>query len=522
MNLQALVRNTAASFGGQTAFQIKREGSYQKWSFTGVEKEVLSLSAYLVSLGIKKGDRVAIFSENCPEWAVSYLAVASMSAVAVPLDIMLSREEVLPLLQDCEAKAVILSSRGKERIGESGIVEIRIEDRQPTADSRQPTAEEPNENDLAAIIYTSGTTGAAKGVMLTHNNIMSNVSAIARVFKVGPGDNFLSVLPMHHTFETTAGFLGPYYMGACITYTASLKSHHLLSAMQETGTTVMCGVPMLYQLFYDGLFREIKEKGWPARIFFWLLQIIADFFPSQSAKRKIFFMLHKKFGGKIRFWVSGGAAIDPEIILGFENFGIAIIQGYGLTESSPILACNTLENNKIGSVGRALPGVEIGFTREGELIARGPNIMQGYYKRPDLTAEVLKDGWLYTGDIGRRDPDGFIYITGRSKDVIITGSGVNVYPDEIEFLLKKIKGVKEACVVGSKIKEGVRIGSEEVVAVLVPEEGMEIEEDEVFALNARLAEHKRIARAIIRDGELPKTTTRKIKKYQLKKEMDLL
>ena len=525
MNLRNLIFHTASLYGQEIAFQIKKKNSYHKLTFAQVKEKILALASHLIDLGIKKGDRVVILSENRPEWPISYLAITSIGAVAVPLDIMLSKEEIRPLVSHCGANAIILSKRGMDSLQEKIVkLEIGMDEIDNFKLSGLKLDDIPLlDNVLAAILYTSGTTGKSKGVMLTHNNIMSNVLAVAQIFQVGPGDNFLSVLPLHHTFESTSGFLAPFYMGCSITYAQSLKSYQLLRNMQETGVTIMCGVPLLYQLFYDGVMRAIGEKPWIVRLF---------------AR----FAVRKKFGGKIKFWVSGGAALDPAVIEGFRKFGITILQGYGLTESAPILSCNTLTNNKIGSVGKVLPGVEVKIEprhgvaiQEGEVLARGPNIMQGYYKSPDLTGQVLEDGWLYTGDIGRFDEEGYLYITGRSKDVIVTGSGVNVYPDEIEFQIRKLQGVADACVIGSKIKKGIRSGMEEVWSIIVPDmeyfKRMNVESSDVidrtvknnvFALNEELAEYKRIANVIVRYEDFPKTTTRKVKKYQLKKEMGLL
>jgi len=517
-------------FGRLTAFQIKRNHLYYKYSFKLVYELASALAAELKKRGITKGERVAVLSENRPEWGLAYLAIAGMGGVAVPLDAQLTAEEIKNLLADSGSRVIIISRAMEEKhhFQLSKILMEQIEDL-PSADF--PVVEV-KPQDLAAIVYTSGTTGAPKGVMLTHGNILSNVYAVSHLFAIGPGDNFLSVLPLHHAFETTAGFLGPFYMGAGITYAESLKSYNLTRNMQETGVTVMCGVPLLYNLFYDGIFREVEEKGGVMRALFSILVFLAKGLYSQWLRRKLFALIHRQFGGKIRFFVSGGAAIDPDIIYGFELFGITVLQGYGLTESAPILTCCTLENNRLGSVGRPLENVEIRITGEGEIIARGPNIMPGYYKRPDLTAEVIKEGWLHTGDVGRFDDEGYLYITGRIKDIIVTGAGVNVYPEEIEYFINKIGGIQESCVLGVRVREGARRGMEEVWAIIVPDyeffkkqaDLSYIEQylkEETKKLNQKLAEYKRIAQVKIRSIELPKTTTRKVRRFQVRREMGL-
>jgi long-chain acyl-CoA synthetase len=393
-------------------------------------------------------------------------------------------------------------------------------------------------DDVASIVYTSGTTGIPKGVMLTHRNIMFDVISAVPLFDVGPGDNFLSVLPLYHTFETTAGFLGPFYLGCKITYAESLKSHNILRNMQETGVTVMLGVPLLYQLFYDGILREVEEKG--------LDKVFSVLFAVSRAFRNViglnigkilFSTVHKKFGGKIRFFCSGGAAIDPEVLKNFDLMGFTILQGYGLTESAPIITVCTMKENKYGSIGKPIPGVEVkiaGTEPVGEILAFGPNIMKGYYKRKELSSRVVINGWLHTGDVGYKDEEGYLFITGRCKDVIVTGSGVNVYPDEIEFSLKKVPAIKESCVLGSKVTAGVRKGTEQVIALIVPD--MEFFEktgnkeddfvqktiaDEIEKFNKKVADYKRIARFIIHKEELPKTRLRKVKRFMVRKELGI-
>ncbi|MFC1510903.1 AMP-dependent synthetase/ligase [Candidatus Margulisiibacteriota bacterium] len=524
LTISELLSLNSEKYRGQVAFQMRRDkGGYRQFTFQQVNELIIKLQAALSKLGAKRGDRVALLSENRPEWAISYLAITGMGAVVVPLDAMLGQQEISPLLLDCGAKVIIHSKKFADLPAAPQKIVMEEFRQLPANAPRKPY--QVSGDDLAAIVYTSGTTGFPKGVMLTHRNIMSNVIAVASLFNLGPKDNFLSVLPLHHTFETTAGFLGPFYKGCTITYAESLKSYNILRNMQETGVTVMCGVPLLYQLFYDGIQREVEEKKL-SRVF-GLLFSAARFFKyviGVNLGRKLFSTVHKKFGGKIRFLVSGGAAIDPELVRNFELMGFTILQGYGLSESAPVLACNTLKKNKIGAVGQIIPGVELkiaGTDPVGEILAFGPNIMKGYYKRRELTSRVLVNGWLHTGDVGYLDEEGCLFITGRSKNVIVTASGVNVYPEEIEFSLNKIPAIKESCVFGEKIKAGVRKGSEEVLAIIVPADASNQETiaQAVASHNARVADYKRIARFIIRNKDLPKTRLKKIKRFELKKEL---
>ncbi len=523
-----LLETNTKKFKDCVAFRRRRGEQFQEFSFQLVAELAARVSARLYELGVGPGDRVVISSENRPEWPIAFLAVTSLGAVAVPLDANSPKSELLPLIEDSGAAALILSEKTAELARGTKLAEhwISMEDYEhlPLLPVSLP---EPRPDDLASIVYTSGTTGQPKGVMLTHGNMIANALAGASCFEIGPADRFLSVLPLHHTFETTGGFLAAHSCGCSITYAESLKSYSLIRDLQETGVTIMLGVPLLYQLFFDGILRSAEEQG--KKKLFALLFAVSRFCRDRlglKIGKLLFAPVQKKFGGKIRFFVSGGAALDPELIGNFELLGFTMIQGYGLTESSPVLTACTPHANRAGSVGRPIPGVEIriaGPETTGEIVATGPNIMRGYYKQPELTAKVLIDGWLYTGDLGYFDRDGFLFITGRSKDLIVTGSGVNVYPEEIETLLNKLPPVKESCVMGVTVAAGLRKGSEEVLAVVVPKEGKTEAEVKaaVDGLNRKLTDYKRIARLIVRPAELPKTRILKVKRFELRKELGL-
>ncbi|MBN2057857.1 MAG: AMP-binding protein [Candidatus Saganbacteria bacterium] len=535
-----MLKKNTGRYAHLTAYQIRQADGYKCFTFQQVADLAVRLRAKLAGQGVIKGARVILLSENRPEWAIAYLAVTSMGAIVVPLDAMQQPDDLKPLIEDSGAVAAVVSAQYIGHLAETGLQAqaVRMEDLGTLPPAGQGLPDQVGLDDVASIVYTSGTTGIPKGVVLTHRNIMSNVMAVASLFDLGPKDNFLSVLPLHHTFETTAGFLGPFYMGCRVTYAESLKSHAILRNMQETGVTIMCGVPLLYQLFYDGILREVEERSLQRA--FTVLFGLARFFKhiiGVNLGSWLFKTVHKKFGGKIRFFVSGGAALDPEVAANFSLMGFTILQGYGLSESAPVLTCNTLKQNKLGSVGRPIPGVEIriaGTDPVGEILAFGPNIMKGYYKRKELSSRVVVNGWLYTGDVGYIDEDGFLFITGRSKDVIVTGSGVNVYPEEVEFALNKLPAVLECCVMGDKVTAGARRNTEEVMALIVPD--MEYFDklgcrDEAFIkrtldqqvaeLNQQLADFKRVARFVIRQEELPKTRLKKIKRFELKKELGI-
>lgn len=530
--IQDLVAYSESKYLDKPAFISTHENVYHKISFKEVHNIIKRITRLLEKNNIKPSDKVGILSENRPEWALVHLAITSMGAVAVPLDSMANSTEIANLLRESESKMVFISKSMKDK-NVFTCKTFLMEEIEALIEKSETHYKVSKEN-LAAIVYTSGTTGDSKGVMLSHDNIISNVLSISSLFDISLKDNFLSVLPLNHMFETTAGFLGPFYCGASITFTDSLKSYNLLRIMQDTKVTIMCAVPLLFNLFYDGIEREVSEKGFLANSFFSLLKFISKLLSYQKLRKFLFSMIHKKLGGHIRFWVSGGAAIAPNIIKGFDLFGITILQGYGLTEASPILTCNTLKENRIGSVGKPIPGVKISIGEKGELLACGKNIMKGYYKRQELTDEVLQDNWLHTGDVGKIDENGYIYITGRLKDVIITEAGVNIYPEEIEAYLNKLPGVKESCVLGYNATKGREAGPEKVAAIIFPDylffEKQKISDEanikdhlqnKVYILNRNLAEFKRISKIELAKNEFPKTSTRKIKKSEVKKALNL-
>ncbi|MFA5104678.1 MAG: AMP-binding protein [Candidatus Margulisiibacteriota bacterium] len=548
-------------FSPHPALKIRQENdSYKVFTYKEFVEALTRVSAFLAGRGVRKNDKVVLLCENRPEWPIVYFGIANIGAVTVPLDPKLEPEEIRNLVVNSDSTMLFSSSTLMEKVdairNEIGnikdIVNIdgALQDvlNKPAdkvfLSNAQNMAKEVVPQDLLSIIYTSGTTGNPKGVMLTHMNILSNVAMIDPIFwMLGPGDNFLSVLPNYHTFETTAGMFCALFKGCCITYAESLKSYNLLRNMQETRTSVLCAVPLLYKLFAEGIDRQIQEKGFFAGILFGILTGLAKLFRMifrRNFGRLFFGMIHRKFGGNIRFFVSGGAALDPELIKKFDLMGFTILQGYGLTETSPILSACTLDNNVFGSVGKALPGIEIKINDPskdgiGEIIARGSNIMIGYYKNEEATKEVIRDGWFHTGDLGRFDKNGNLYITGRCKDVIVLGSGVNVYPDEAEFTLSKSPFISEVCVFGHLIKDGVRSGMEEVHCAAVPnmeyfadwamKNGQKLSDElingtigkEIDRLSLNLTNYKRPAKCYVSGEPLPKTTTKKIKRAVVKK-----
>jgi long-chain acyl-CoA synthetase len=399
-------------------------------------------------------------------------------------------------------------------------------------------------SDTASILYTSGTTGQAKGVMLSHENIVSDVDNMTQMIDFVDGDNFLSVLPIHHAFECTCGFLTPMAGGVTITYARGLASKLIIEDIKNNKATILLGVPLLYEKMHAGIFKAIAKKPPFTRVLFKasysVAKLLADVFRADPGKR-IFKGLREKAGlSTLRLMVSGGAPMPPDISRTFNLLGFKFIQGYGLSESAPVLTLNPLNKHKDASIGIPMPDVELKIIEQdnrgiGQIIAKGPMIMQGYYNNPAATGEVLKDGWLYTGDSGWVDQDGYYYIAGRVKNVIVTPAGKNVYPEEIESELIHSPYILESLVLGRAL-EGTR--GEEIEAIVVPDyeyfNNLSVEtghdfstgeiertiKTEVQRLSSELAEFKRVKYVQIREEEFEKTSTRKIKRYLFKRKAE--
>lgn len=515
---------------------------------------VAMIASGLQSLGHRPSGRVGIYSENSPEWCLAYLAVLAAGGVVVPLDPQLKYLELRTIITQSGMGHIFCSEESSEDISElkkmmtpypeiicltenpspevDGIPLIRLMELGKEK-SIAPFEIAPSE--LAVLIFTSGTSGDSKGVMLSHENIISDLEAIVPRLQIDHNDRFLSVLPLHHTFEATCGFIFPLSIGASIGYVQSLKSADVLSDIKSLQITVMCGVPLLFEKMFWGIQRALQKKAVIARMYVDLGQKVSNLSKSVlklSAGRAWFKSFRSKAGlDSIRMFVSGGAAMDPEISRFFNNLGIVLLQGYGLTETSPVLSVNTEDDNQYDSVGRPLDGVEakildVNEQGIGEIAVRGKMIMMGYFKNPEATAEVMRDGFFATGDLGYIDDRGHIHITGRKKNVIITPAGKNIYPEEIEAAIDSSPFIMESVVLPRQKGTG-----QEPVAVVVPNyefiaslsNGKEIRDDEmrkmmkaeVFQLCEQLSEYKRVKDVIVMTEELPKTSTRKVRRHVL-------
>ena len=550
MTIPDMLNKSAHDFGDKLAMQRFVDGRWEKFSYKDLNMLVNRLAAGLVKLGFKKGDHIGVLGENRPQWGVSYFAALRMGGIIVPLDSMMSETEIHHIMNVSKVKAALVTGKFLDTVLEAEIEGLTIIDidnggKPDTLNFDDVLVSDNDEfvfplvslNDTAAIIFTSGTTGYSKGVVLTHNNIMSNVASVYSIIDINEENSMVSVLPLHHTFECTAGFLFPLYTGCSITYARSLKSKELLEDISNTRATLMVGVPLLYEKMYEGILRNIRKKPFMTRTAFNLLLNTvkgAEMLGKKDLGKKLFKSLREKAGlDTIKYFVSGGAALPSYIAEFFTRLGINLFQGYGLTETSPVLTVNTPHAPVHTSVGVALPGVEIkimepGQDVVGEIAAKGPNVFSGYYNNPDAAAECLREGWFLTGDLGWIDENGYVYITGRKKNLLVTGGGKNIYPEEIESWLNREPHILESLVLGVEKAGGM---GDEIEALIVPnyeefekevhERGTDFSVDEIEAVIKEeiteacrnSADYKKIKRFSIHTEEFTKTSTKKIKRY---------
>ncbi|MBI3996026.1 MAG: long-chain fatty acid--CoA ligase [Candidatus Omnitrophica bacterium] len=482
----------AAALGTKPLFLVKRRGTYQPITWAEAAETVQAFSAFLLSRKINAGDRVVILSENRPEWGIADLAIQSVGAWSVPIYPSLTAQDLHVIFQDCQPSLCVASTTDQankllevsRRVASIHTIVVMDagEARHPLESSWAASVAQGREqsaayrdtlkqrqgaitpDETATLIYTSGTTGEPKGVMLSHRNFLSNVEASLQAIPVSDQDLHLSFLPLSHVFERMGGWYLMLSVGACVAYAESMDT--IPQNMLEVRPTIMLGVPRFFEKLYlrmqEGLRqaspmkRRLAEwaigvgravnayrfEGKPVPIGWAIQHAIAD--------RLVFQKFKARLGGRVRFFVSGGAPLSQEIGEFFYSVGVTILEGYGLTETSPVIAANRLPVPRFGSVGTVLPGVEVSFATDGELLTKGPHVMQGYYHKPDATAAAIEQGWFHTGDIGHIDAQGHVYITDRKKDLIKTAGGKFVAPQKLENLFVTDPAVSQAFVYGEK------------------------------------------------------------------------
>lgn len=473
---------------------------------------------YSAAIDIMPGDRVVIFSENKPEWAYALFGIWRRGGIAVPIDHMASEDEVAFIIQDARPTYAFVSKEIKDTFAKAvkryryKVEVIDIEDFIPFQDPKEPITN--ISEDIALLLYTSGTTGQPKGVMLTFGNLQSNVEAIVKENIASSKDVTIALLPFHHAYPLMVSLLVPIYLGATIIFSESLSSSSLINLIVANKVTALIGVPKLYKILHDRIFGEINNIPVAKKLFSFV-----EFVGSPKLGKIIFKKVHKSFGGSLRYFISGGAKLDPSVAYNLYMLGFDVLEGYGLTETSPIVSFNVPGSIKIGSVGKPIPGVEVKIAEDGEVLVKGKNVMKGYWQRPDLTSEAIKDGWFYTGDIGYLDEDGYLYIVGRKKELIVLENGKKVVPEEIEnLIISKSDIVKEVAVIEQN-------GHLHAIIVpnfeLVKEKGiLNLKEyitwEVIDKVNRELPSYKNITDFSIREEELPKTRLGKIKRFLLK------
>ncbi len=522
---------SAESYEDKDAFTYF-DGSWKTVTYGEVLAWAKALASHLMRSGVKSGDRVAIVSENRVEWCGAYLAILLCGGVAVPIDAQLGPAEVGNLLTDSSALLVFHSAKTAPAIGDfHRAVNFDSPSFRDILDTPgRETCPPLTEEDLASIVYTSGTTGTPKGVMLTHRNFCSDARALIGANIVGHTDAVLSILPLHHTYAFMCTFLVPLFLGATIIYPPGMKGPELLATMKEQGVTILVAVPQLLELMRTGIVRRFHELPAPLPL---VLRALLRFSGKLRKRtgvnlgRLIFRSVHRAFGDRFRFFACGGARLDPPVMEDLEALGFTVLEGYGLTETSPVVTFNPPEKRKPGSVGRALPPAEVRIlnplpTKEGEIAIRGPMLMQGYYRNPEATAAVLHEGWFLSGDLGYLDEEGYLFITGRLKEVIVLSSGKNVYPEDVEKEYLRIPLVKEVCITGGE-EEGMTVS---LHAVIVPDLDYARKEKignlhdalrwEIQKLSAALPPYMRLKGFTLSPDPLPRTPLGKLKRHLVK------
>jgi long-chain acyl-CoA synthetase len=514
--LNDILEESARRFAGKEAFIIRPGFRTRAWTYRDLNDVVPRVARYLQDTGIKKGDRVVIWGVNRPEYGIAFLAALRLGAVLVPLDVNSMPDFAQKIAQRTRANAAIVSSQTLARAASLGLPLHEMERlpdlaRQcPPLDKAKLTGE-----DLAEVVFTSGTTGDPKGAMLSHGNVLSNAIAASQIFPIGPKQRLLSFLPLSHMFEQLGGFFTVLISGASVIYPTSRQPAVVRRTFKERKVSMVLITPAVVKSLMLAIERGAEAQG--KKELFEKLRRVARRAP-MWLRRILFFSVHRQFGGRFRYIVSGGAALDPALGESWRELGIDVIQGYGTTECSPGLTFNRVELNRLGSVGTPLPGVEIKVAEDGEVLARGPNVFKGYWENEEATRAVLDpDGWYHTGDLGSLDKDGFLWLRGRKKDMIVLADGTKVYPEDIENTLAADPRI-----------EAVATPLRPAVATIVGLErpGEDIQVHGVFLLNDR----DQVA-AIVRDAntklsgsqqirgwtiwpedEFPTTPTQKVKK----------
>lgn len=555
-DFRELLNRSAKKYPDHVAYEFKenlgkKDQKIVKKTYKEVKEEVEALGSSLLNFGLE-GKKIALIGNNRYEWCESYFAVTTSNMVVVPLDKALPNGEIKSLIERSKADAVIYENKYSEvfeeikgsgnsslkfyinmdlRNDENGILSFRklVDDGKKLIKNKKSKYQKIkiDNTKMSVLIFTSGTTNTAKGVMLSQKNITSNIASMARMSKMYDNDVLLSFLPLHHTFECTITFLYGWYSGATVAFCDGLK--YIAKNLEEYKISVFVAVPLVLETIYKKIQKGIRDQGKEKLVN--MMSKLANFLLifHIDIRRKVFKSVLDQLGGNLRIAYFGAASMDKKVIEGYNNFGIDTVQGYGLTETSPLIAAETDKEHCPGSVGMAPFNVQLKLedvdeNGVGEIVAKGPNIMLGYYENPEATAAVMKDGWFHTGDLGRFNKDGYLFIAGRKKEVIVLKNGENVFPSDIEFLVNKLHYVKESILfprenTKGEIALGIKIVYDpdlikEMFGDKTEEEYKDLIWEDIKVINQELSVFKRIKELIITTEPLEKTTTQKVKRFK--------
>ena len=548
-DIKDMLNKTRELYADRPCYTIKvGEGKFKTYTHGEVRDMINYLGTALISLGLK-GKRIAVIGENRYEWELAYLSVVCGTGVVVPLDKSLPANELDELIERSEVEAIFYTKKYEETVEkikyddknklkhlismDSDVHKEGIYSQKELIEKGKELVEAGNREFIDAkidpdamniMLFTSGTTSKSKVVALSHKNLMSNVMDSASVIYLDSTDRVLSFLPLHHVFECTVGMILSLYCGAERFFCDGIR--HIAENLKEYKITLTSFVPAIYEAMYKNIMKTLEKQGKLEAV---KKLMAANRDKTMQERKAIFQDIHNIFGGNIKMYISGAAALDKEVEQAFRDWGINLCQGYGLTESSPVVAVETDENFRVGSIGKALPHVQarIDDPNEegmGELVVKGPNVMLGYYNDKKATEEALEDGWLHTGDLAKIDEDGYIYICGRKKSVIVLKNGKNIFPEEMEALVNKIEGVKESFIFGkqqSDDKDDIKINvkiifdreiMKEAYKAETDEEIRKVLQDKIKEVNSLMPKYKAIRGMLISEEPLIKTTTSKIKR----------
>jgi long-chain acyl-CoA synthetase len=548
-DLKDMLNKTRELYGDRPGYKIKiEEGKYETYTHNEIRDMVDYLGTALINLGLKD-KRIAVIGENRYEWELAYLSVVCGTGIVVPLDKSLPANELEELVERSEVEAIFYSKKYEETVekikyseknklkhlismdtdihkegiySEKELIEKGKEFVE--AGDRRFIDAKINPEEMSIMLFTSGTTSKSKVVALSHHNMVSNVMDFASVLDVDASDRILSFLPLHHVFECTVGMLYSLYIGAERSFCEGIR--HIVQNLNEYNITFASFVPAIYESMHKTILKNLEKEG-KLEAVRKLMEANKD--KTMAEKKEIFNDIHNVFGGQIKLFVSGAAALEKEVEEDFRAWGINLCQGYGLTETSPVIGVETNENFRVGSIGKALPHVQAKIEDAndegmGELVVKGPNVMLGYYNDEEATKEVMEDGWFHTGDLAKIDKDGYIFICGRKKSVIVLKNGKNIFPEEMEALVNKIEGVKESFIFGkqqSDDKDDIKINvkiifdreiMQEAYKVTTDEEIYKVLAEKVKEVNQIMPKYKAIRGILISEEPLLKTTTSKIKR----------